>query len=185
MKNGLLLIVVCLLSGCALSPASAPQHTWDMPFPIAGGQILRLPVADGGSVPVENDRSKMQGAGFFTGPSTSNPAIPALTWTFGFKTKTDQKIEQVMVEEVGASDTAKLMLVDGSPNLKQGAWAGKSEVTQADRQSAPWLYSSKPSIFVFKFSIKMQGMPVQILYQPSWFPAAAKQAIVAGYGVTG
>jgi len=185
MKNALLLIVVCLLSGCASSPASAPQHTGEMPFPIAGGKILRLPVADGGPLPAENDQIKIQVAGFITGPSTSNPAIPALTWTFGFKTKTDQKIEQVMVEEVGAGDAAKLMLVDDNPSLEQGAWTGKSEATQADRQSAPWLYSSKPSVFVFKFSIKVQGMPVQILYQPSWFPAAAKQAMVAGYGVTG
>jgi hypothetical protein len=183
MKRVLLLIVVFLLSGCASSPASAPQHIVEMPFPIAGGQILRLPVADGGPVPAENDRIKIQVAGFIIGPSTSNPAIPSLSWTFGFKTKTDQKIEQVMVEEVGASDSAKLMLVDDSPNLKQGAWAGKSEATKADKRSAPWLYSSKPSIFVFKFSIKMQGMPVQILYQPSWFPAAVKQAMAAGYGV--
>jgi hypothetical protein len=175
------LFVVVLLTGCASSPASTHKQVVEMPFPIAGGQILRLPVTDGGPVPAENDKIKIEVAGFIIGPSAADPTVPSLIWMFNFATKTDQKIEQVVIEEVAASDSAKLMLVDDRPNLKQGSWAGRSTPTKADRLSVPWLYSSKPSIFVFKFSVKVQGLPVQILYQPSWFPPAAKKAMMAGY----
>jgi hypothetical protein len=185
MKPALLFVVV-LLCGCASSPAPKSQDIAEMSFPIAGGKILHLPVTDRGPIPAENDKIKIQIAGFAISPSTGDPAIPSLTWAFAFKTKTDQRIEQVVVEEVGESDSAKLLVSDDRPDVEHGGWAGKSEVIKADKQSAAWLYSSKPSIFVFKFSIKVQGMPAQILYQPSWFTAAAKKAMIAGYGeVTG
>jgi hypothetical protein len=179
MKRKALFFVV-LISGCTLSCRVMAQII-EVPFHIAGGRVLQLPVTDGGPIPAEKNGIKIQVAGFVIGPSASNPAVPALTWRFAFSAKTDQQLEQVVVEEVGTSDSAKLMLSDNQPQLEKGSWVGGSETIKADPSTTPWLYSNAPSIFVFKFSIKAQGMPVQILYQPSWFSAQAKKAMISGY----
>ncbi len=47
-------------------------------------------------------------------------------------------------------------------------------------QTNPWLYSEDATVFVFKFTIAIQGQPEQIMYQPTQFPAKAKALLIGG-----
>jgi hypothetical protein len=179
MKRIALLLVVVLAGGAR---AGTGQKIANMPFPIAGGQTVLLPVSDGGPIPAENDEVKIEVAGFVIGPSPTDPKVPLLTWKFAFTPKKGQTIEQVVVEEVAAADAAQLLVSDEIPRLDEGFWRGTSRPFMADPESQRWLYSNSPSVFVFKFSIAFEGVPVQVLYQPSWFPAQAKKAMMAGFG---
>lgn len=175
------IVIMVALAGCASQRSYHGQKVTDMPFPVAGGTTLMLPVTDGGPIPAQNDDIKIQVAGFVLHRAADHRSAPELSWTFAFTSRTGHRIEQVLVEEVGQGSTPRLMLADGAPRLEGGNWSGSTKAVSADPESAPWLYANSASVFVFKFSIKPEGMPVQTLYQPSWFSAQAKQAMMSGY----
>ena len=169
------IVLLLTLIGCESPRTHMGERVIDAPYPIAGGQTLMLPVTAGGTVPAENDKAKIQVAGFITGPSKSNPQGRTLTWTFGFTSKTSQPIEQVIVEEVAPSDPAVLMVRDEAPKLERNYWIGSMAPIEMSPQLLPWLYAPSTSVFVYKFIIKIQGEPAQVLYQPTGYSAAAKQ----------
>ncbi len=169
------IVLLLAMAGCASPRSHMGRPIVDTPYKIAGGQTLMLPVTAGGTVPAENDRVKIQVAGFITGPSKSNPQGRMLTWTFGFTSKTSLPIEQVIVEEVAPSDPAVMIVRDDAPKLEGNNWSGRSAPIEMNPQSLPWLYSPSTSVFVYKFTIKIQGEPPQVLYQPTGYSALAKQ----------
>lgn len=174
-----LAIPLILFVGSAFSQTYMGQKVVNMPFPIAGGKILMLPVTDGGPIPAQNDKIKIQVAGFHVGPRKDNKKIPELTWVFGFTSKNDQKIKKVSIEEIASDDPTIQPIHDDTPQLKDNDWSASTESIEVNSRTLPWLYSSKPSIFVFKFAIAMEGEPEIVLYQPTWFPAKVKALFIA------
>src|SRR5262245_3491918 len=91
-------LILVVLVGCSSSRTYMGQKVVDAPFIVAGGtKTLRLPVTDGGPIPAEDERIKIQVAGFLI--SRKEPS-PTITWRFAFTSKHPQVIEQVVVEEL-------------------------------------------------------------------------------------
>jgi hypothetical protein len=149
-----------------------------MSFPIAGGKAVSLPVTDAGPIPAENDKIKIEVAGFNVGPLKSESKIPALIWIFGFTSKMNQKIEKVKIDEVFSRDSATTVLVDEAPKLKDATWSASKESVELAPATFPWLYTSEATIFVFKFSISIEGSAEVVLFQPVWFPEKAKKLFI-------
>jgi hypothetical protein len=178
MKRILALFMVVIAAGVFAETYNGLK-VFNMSFQIAGGETLKLPATDGGPLPAQNDNIKIDAAGFIVSPSKANPELLAVTWVFAFISKKDQKIERVTVEEVVPSKTAILVFEDEAPKLEGKRWSGHVHPIDATPESLPWLYSNEPSIFVFRFSVFAQGEPVQIFYQPAWFPTQMKAAMIA------
>jgi hypothetical protein len=153
------------------------KRVFDGPFIVEGGKTLMLPVTDAGPIPAEDERIKIQVAGFRTDLSDSHPPVPKIAWMFGFTSKRAQVIERVSVEEI--SEREPLLVVrDDSPQLRGGDWSRSTDLMDASPQAQPWLYSPAASIFVFKFSIKFKDEAPVVYYQPTWFSGAAKALMI-------
>src|SRR5688572_23781460 len=75
----------------------------DMPFAVAGGEVLMLPATDGGPIPAEDDRFRVEVAGFNL---TRTGTGPALAWGFTITAKQPVELESVEVVELAPSDPA-------------------------------------------------------------------------------
>lgn len=148
-----------------------------MSFPLADGVTVLLPVTDAGPIPAENEKIKIEVAGYNVGPIPGQEKVPGLFWIFGFTSKLNQTIESVEVEEVFANDKAILVVDDQTPSLKGVTWSTHTGYTEVSPHGVPWLYTSKPTVFVYKFSIKIDGEQI-VLYQPIYFSSRAKQLFV-------
>jgi len=151
----------------------------DAPFVIAGGKTIYLPSTDAGPIPAENDFVVIQSAGFFVGPSKENPKQAVLNWGFSFKSKSLDTFEEVVVEEVSPSDTEVTYIRDSAPVLKNKQWLRNREPLVVSQTVVPWLYSGKPSVFVFKFTIKVKDQVPVVLYQPAWFSKEVKSMFLS------
>jgi hypothetical protein len=172
------IVFLALLTGCAGTGTYGNQKIVERPFPIAGGQIVKLRATSAGFIPAQDDQFKIEVAGFLIGPKKDQPQSQAITWIFGFTSKTSEAIEDVTVEEVSPSDPAVLILHDGTPKLKADDWSGSSEAADVSREAQPWLYSDKTSVFVFRFTIKAKGAAPRTLYQATSFSGAAKTMLL-------
>jgi len=146
----------------------------NFPFPIAGGEIVRLPTADAGPIPAENREVKIEVAGFAVGPSPEDPKKAVLVWHFGFTAKRLRELESVEVAEVSPSDVAVPLIVDSKPELIENYWKSTISGVPVGSETTPWLYEEKASIFVFRFTLKQKNKKAFVLYQPAWFSAEAK-----------
>jgi len=137
---------------------------------IAGGRTVALPVAR----PSENDIAIIRSAGFVIEPSQANSKQPILKWKFSVQPKTSNLIEEIIIEEVAPSATPITYLSAKFPTLKDNLWTGFCEPQQISQASLPWLYSTDQSIFVFKFTVKIQNHEPSTLYQACWYSHALK-----------
>lgn len=174
MKTVLLLLAI-LLASCASQRTYMGHKVVDMPFIVAGGKTVALPVTDSGPIPAENQSFKIEMAGFTVRPAEDNPSQAVLTWQFALTAKSSQTLERVVVEEVAPSDIEKSFVEDRVPLLKGKTWSRTAQPLLASRTSTPWLYTDKASIYVFRFTIKAPGEPDIVLYQPAWFSKSAKE----------
>ncbi|MDR0577674.1 MAG: hypothetical protein LBI87_09120 [Candidatus Accumulibacter sp.] len=125
--------------------------------------------------PAENDRVKIEYAGFITAADQDNQQAQ-LIWYFNFSAKPSlKKLESVMVEEVLPDKSFLVLVQDNAPVLKDGLWAGRTAGVPANRTSTPWLYAKNASTSTFRFTIKPEGEPPFILYQPVSFPDSVKE----------
>ncbi len=94
----------------------------DTPFSIANGQVLMLPSTDRGAIPAENDKIKIEVAGFSVHDDAEKKES-SLIWIFGFTSKIDQKIEKVKIEEIATGSAVAPMVQDDAPRLKGQTWS--------------------------------------------------------------
>jgi hypothetical protein len=178
------LIAGTFFAACA-SAQTAPMGTFQgrpivyMPFVIAGGKTVDLATTDAGPIPAENDRVVIQAAGFRVEPSKENHRVAALTWVFGFKSKTDEAFDEVLIEEVSPSPTPITYIRDSAPTLDDKLWLRDRVSLGVTPATVPWLYSTTTTVFVFKFTIKAKGAAPIEIYQPAWFPQGAKEYFLA------
>jgi hypothetical protein len=147
----------------------------EIPFQIAGGKSIKVKISDQGAVPAENEKIKITAAAVLIGPSRENKKIPALVWSFGFASKTNDEISKVTVENVFPSNPAVLLVADNQPKLKNGAWIGQIENGEPESNNNAWLKTKKLSAFVFKFTVTFSSGEETTLYQLSTFNEGDKQ----------
>jgi hypothetical protein len=95
-----------------------------------------------------------------------DPIASKISWTFGFVTKSNLLIKNVVIEYVSPEGKLTSLINDIKPKLKDNRWIGDAEASSMSREDSPWLYSDKNSIFLFKISI-VDSEGTTILYQPS------------------
>ncbi len=183
-----LLVVASVLLAAAGKPRTYMGYAVrEMQFPIAGGEVVSLPVTDAGPIPAENRAFKIEVAGFSITPALFEPKRATLTWQFSLTAKSGKALDRVVVEEVFPSDTAQVLVDDRTPALKHTArepgpgdradrWLGVTAGVEPTSASTPWLFTEKASIFVFRFRIHPAGGAPVVLYQPAWFSSPAKEA---------
>jgi len=147
----------------------------EMPFKIAGGKTINVKFTDQGAVPAENEKIKITATALLVGPSRESKAIPALIWSFGLTSKTNDEISKITVENVFPNDPAVLLVTDIQPKLKNSAWIGQIENGDPNDNHNVWLKTKKHSGFVFKFSVTFKGGEETTLYQLSTFSESEKQ----------
>lgn len=173
------IVFAFVLLSCVACTSSTPRthmgfEVIDMPFTIAGGETILLPVTDAGPVPAEDENYKIEFAGFFVGPSKSEESRAELVWGFGVSNKSNIGVASIIVEEVSPSDTAKTVLTVEAPEFTSGVWLGKTDPVPANRESTPWLFKPKASIYVYRFIIRSTKGTEVTLLQPAWFSTEAK-----------
>ena len=72
----------------------------EMPFKIAGGKTINVKISDQGAVSAENEKIKITATAVLVGPSRESKAMPALIWSFGLTSKTNDEISKITVENV-------------------------------------------------------------------------------------
>lgn len=172
-------LMLLMVTGCASSPTYMGYRVTEAPFPIAGGQIVKLPVTDAGPIPAQDEKIKIEVAGFAVSLSKQDPQIAKLHWMFNFTNKSAQVVEYVLVEEVSPSEPALIVAEDRSPRLAGNSWSASTNDLAVSPQSLPWLYTPKTSVYVFRFTIKLKDEAApHVLYQPASFSASAKASFV-------
>jgi len=147
----------------------------EIPFKIAGGKTISVKVSDRGALAAENDKIKITAASVLIGPSRQNSKAPALIWSFGFKSKTNDAIAKITVENVFPSDPAVLLIKDDHPKLKNGSWIGQIENGDPTGSSNAWLESKKYSAFIFRFTVFYKNGTQSALDQLALFSEDDKQ----------
>lgn len=159
----------------------------EMQFPIAGGEVVSLPVTYAGPIPAENRAFKIEVAGFNIQPALFEPKRATLVWQFSLTAKSLKALDRVVVEEVFPSDVAKVLVDDKAPSLQHAVreprpgdradrWLASTAGLEPSSTSTPWLFTPEASIFVFRFTIEAAGKSPVVLYQPAWFSSPAKEA---------
>ena len=159
-----IVLTISLLIGCAQAQTSPQQY--NMTFIIDGGKQINIPMSNGGAMSAESEHYKVVVAGTKLSVMQKDPIASKISWTFGFVTKSNLLIKNVVIEYVSPEGKLTSLINDIKPKLKDNRWIGDSEASSMSREDSPWLYSGKNSIFLFKISI-VDSEGTTILYQPS------------------
>jgi hypothetical protein len=153
--------------------ASCSHPTRNVPVAIAGGQTVTMRKIGTSFVGGENERFAITESGL-------NPFRQSgknfLRWQFTFRAKQPTRLRRVIVEDV--SGDAPVMLVDDRHPVIDGIeWTRHSELTPANPVDAPWLFDSRATLRIFRFTIREDENQESILYQAALFNRKAKDAI--------
>lgn len=163
-----------LLSGCAMHHGQVVQQ---VQLKVDGGKTASFPIVRGGALPAENEDYKIEVAGYIASLKPGDAGQSEIRQSFSFFAKKSPVLESVRIEQVDTTDgRLQLLLQDDAPVLKSQSWIGKTKPVAATREASPWLYSSANSTFLFKFTIKAKDSPAIVMYQPSFFNKATKDA---------
>ena len=183
MNRAAALVVFSLAALVAPAKEHLGQPVFEMPFRIAGGKTLMLPVTDAGMVPAETAEIRIEEAGLLITRSKDEWQPAKIVWQFGFENRSLGRIESVTIERVAPDARATLVLVDGDLAVANGVhWTGSADALEASPKGSPWLYEEGPSIFVFRFDIKPTSGKQVTLYQPVWYSAKAKSGLRKALG---
>src|SRR5688500_2932168 len=112
----------------------------DVPFQIAGGQTVVLPITHAGPIPAEDRKAKVEVAGFMITRSKDDPKLAMIVWTFGLTIKSIKNVESISVAEVAPTVTEIPLVNDAAPKLAKKYWMGSTAPVAATRGVAPWLF---------------------------------------------
>jgi len=164
-------IVVCpaiWLTGCA----SSPSHS---SVPIAGGQSIALERQGTGFKSAENDRVVI------SDPSLQTVNLDGkyyLRWSFAIRSKQAAVLSTIRIEDV--SDPVPLLLVnDVSPQLDAGQWTETAGLMDLPSASVRWLFESKETVRIFRFTISEPDGQSYVLYQGVPYSPTSKEALRA------
>lgn len=153
-------------------PASGPST---VSLPIAGGEIIEIEVLDGMPLPAQDERAKVEVAGWIRTKGEFGETLVADSLAVSFEG--DALPSWIRVEDV-TTDPAMLLLDDPDPTVEGGAWraaARKIPVEDAEAFSRPGDEAS-----VLRFTIAFEDGSRTILYQARILSAAAKEVFRSG-----
>jgi len=162
------------MSGVALGREFMGHKVVDVPFQIAGGTTVALPITDAGPIPAEDRKARIEVAGFSITRSKGDPKLALIVWTFGLTNKSIKSIESILVSEVAPADVEKPLVKDAAPKLQEKYWTASTAPALATRESLPWLFTDGASTFVFRIAINEAGKDSRVYFQPAWFTKEAK-----------
>lgn len=124
MKKFCIIILLVTLVGCASKSKESYMgyEVISMPFNIAGGEVVYLPVTDAGVIPAEDNGFKMQVAGFTVGESAAKNNEAELVWNFAFSSTNKEKIQSIVVEELAPTQSIKRLVEVENPKVINGRW---------------------------------------------------------------
>ena len=166
---GMMVVVIC-------GQGASAQRRQVLEIPIAEGRRISVAVMDGGPVPAENERLKIEIAGMVVSAAQDSQPGPALIWNFSFRVKDGASLGAVAVDDVTA-DPIAVMVNDNAPVLQNGTWGGRARPLLINARDLPWLYEPKPTIKVFRFTVRHADGEVSVLHQLAWFPVPTKNVI--------
>jgi hypothetical protein len=162
------LLATVWLTGCASSPSRVS-------VPIAGGQAVELARKSTGFKQAENDRVAITDASLQVVNLNGNDYV---RWRFAISPKKATMFSSVRIEDV--SDPAPLLLVnDVAPQLNSGQWTASAGLMDLSSAGVRWLFESKESVRVFRFTISEPDGQNYALYQAVQYTPASKNAIRA------
>ena len=174
-------IIVCSVSilFADISETYMGYKVIKMPFKIADNQNVELRLTDAGAIPAENEDYKIEYAGLTLAPSPENQKIPNLFFGFAFTNKSDANVSEIIVEEVFPSENAIVIYEDKNPHFIDKRWVAKHvHPVIPSQEITPWLYNSKGSIYIFRFTIKKNDGRSATLLQLTWFSRAFKSSLL-------
>lgn len=163
-----------VLASCASTSTYMGYPVKQVPFNLAGGTTVNLPITPAGPIPAETPHYKVEVAGIFKGPSKSNPGKTDMWWGFSVTNKNRASLESVLVERVYPDADVIPMISDNQPVVKNGVWSAGTQPLEINSENLPWLFSATPTTFVYRFTIKAKDIPAEILYQPSSYSGQVK-----------
>jgi|SRR6266850_2107733 len=169
-------VVVMAVLIATLGQTAAAQQQKVVEIPIAGGQRISVAIADAGPVPAENERLKIEVAGMLIRAAHEGQPGPFLLWNFSFRSKDGFVPIAVAVDDVTA-DPLVAVVNDTAPVLQNAIWGGRARPILINATNLPWVYEEKPTIKVFRFTVRQADGSASVLHQLAWFPASAKKAI--------
>jgi hypothetical protein len=173
------MIKVSLYACCAvalvLTATAFAQQKKTIQVRVAEGKTISAVVDDQGPFPAEDARVKIEVAGILVMLEKERKE-PQLVWNFSFRSKVNQSISGVKVDDVTKDPVASLV-TDGHPVLKESVWRGTAPPIAINKQMTPWLYDSKPEIRVFRFTVRYQDESEIILHQLAFYPVSAKETV--------
>lgn len=170
------LLALALAAGSSASAREFDGNkVYNMTFPVAGGEVIKLAITDAGPLPVENRKLKIEVAGFSVEPSPDDPQTVVLVWHFGFTAKRLKDLQSVEIAEVSPSATVRKLLRDDAPQLVDEYWKGALAGVPVGPDTTPWLYTDEPSMYVFRFTVHEKDRKPIVLHQAAWFSGNSKQ----------
>jgi len=141
---------------------------------IFGDRKVSVTMKDGMPTPAEDKNIKIQVAGLGSSPDKSDPTKRTVFWMFGFTQKQGPKIIEINIEEMTSDKPDRLVTTDAAPTLKKDYWSFNAEPVVISESTTPWLYETRNSAFLFRFTIRFEGGSQSVLNQMSIFPGQAK-----------
>lgn len=169
-----ILLVLSCMSGVALGREFMGLKVIDVPFVVAGGKTVLLPVTDAGPIPAEDRKARIEAAGFIIARTEDNPKLALIVWTFGLTNKSIKSIQSISVAEVAPTDVDIPLVHDAAPHLQEKYWTGNATPIAATRELVPWLFADGASTFVFRITINEGGNDSRVYLQPAWFSSEVK-----------
>ncbi|QDE30947.1 hypothetical protein [Shewanella polaris] len=171
MKKIYLVLLIFAIAGCA-SKSNKTYMGHDvisMPFNIAGGNVVHLPVTDAGVIPAEDNGFMMKVAGFSVAESKAHKREAELVWNFAFSSTNTEKVQSIIIEELAPTKVIKQLLKVENPKIVDGLWISNLEPINANKENTPWIFKNKASIYVFKITINLKSGEQTTLTQAAWF----------------
>lgn len=155
------LLVVALMNQYAFAGDANPNRS----IVIKGGQVIKLPFDEQGLFQTETSEVTVLPPILDLKIDKEDPESEDLAFLFVLRAKSKAKIEKFSIEEVSTENSLEpLMHVASSPD-SYGKYHVNSPYVKVDAKEFPWLYTGKASIFLFKFTVSVEGRPDAILYQ--------------------
>lgn len=127
-------------------------------------------------MPAEDERVQIKIAGMLIGPTSENNRDPGLIWNFSFRNKWRRQPIAVTVDDV-TFDPIVTVLSDDKPALSKDTWSQTARPIPITKEALPWVFDSRPSMKVFRFTVRYADDESSIVHQLALYSASAKQAI--------
>jgi hypothetical protein len=167
-------VFLLLISGCSQKRYKG-FPVYEQNFEIATGETITASVTDLVAVPAENRMFKVERADIVIGSSEKTPDKPELIWFFVVNLKEGSSFEKAVIEKVGPEKEIETLVEDIKPQINSGLWMGRTSTQALSQNENQWLYTKRPSVFIFRLTFTGKGFDKSVLYQPVLISVKSKE----------